>query len=85
MLGIIIGISSVILILSVGNGATEMITSELGELGKGQIDFYMIEEQEKYYITNEDMDHIREMDGVKAVATQRFLKEPRRQRRMSLR
>lgn len=72
MLGIIIGISSVILILSVGNGATEMITSELGELGKGQIDFYMIEEQEKYYITNEDMDHIREMDGVKAVATQRF-------------
>lgn len=33
MLGIIIGISSVILILSVGNGATEMITSELGELG----------------------------------------------------
>lgn len=72
MLGIIIGISSVILILSVGNGATEMITSELGELGKGQINFYMIEEQEKYYITNEEMDHIREMDGVKAVATQRF-------------
>lgn len=72
MLGIIIGISSVILILSVGNGATEMITSELGELGKGQINFYMIEDQDKYYITNEEMDHIREMDGVKAVATQRF-------------
>lgn len=72
MLGIIIGISSVILIISVGNGATEMITSELGELGKGQISFYITDYQDKYYITNEEMEHIREMDGVKAVATQSY-------------
>lgn len=72
MLGIIIGISSVILIISVGNGATEMISSELGSLGKGQISFMLMDWQEKYYITEEQIDHIREMDGVKAVATQSF-------------
>ncbi len=43
MLGIIIGISSVILIISIGNGATELITSELGNLGKGQIAFIVCE------------------------------------------
>lgn len=72
MLGIIIGISSVILIISIGNGATEMISSELGSLGKGQIGFMLMDWQEKYYITEEQIEHIREMDGVKAVATQVF-------------
>lgn len=72
MLGIIIGISSVILIISIGNGATEMISSELGSLGKGQIGFLLMDWQEKYYITEEQIEHIREMDGVKAVATQAF-------------
>ena len=72
MLGIIIGISSVILIISIGNGATEMISSELGSLGKGQIGFMLMDWQEKYYITEEQIEHIREMDGVKAVATQMF-------------
>ena len=72
MLGIIIGISSVILIISIGNGATEMISSELGSIGKGQIAFALMDWQEKYYITEEDIDHIREIDGVKAVATQTF-------------
>lgn len=72
MLGIIIGISSVILIISIGNGATEMISSELGSLGKGQISFMLMDWQEKYYITEEQIDDIREIDGVKAVATQMF-------------
>ena len=72
MLGIIIGISSVILIVSVGGGATEMITNTLGDLGKGQIYFYLMDYQDKYYITEDDIDHIRQMDGVKAVATQTF-------------
>ena len=65
MLGIIIGISSVILIISIGNGATEMISSELGSLGKGQISFMLMDWQEKYYITEEQIDDIREIDGVK--------------------
>ena len=72
MLGIIIGISSVILIVSVGNGATNMITKELGNLGQGQIAFIMMEYQDKYLITDEELEHIRQMDGVKAVATQIF-------------
>lgn len=72
MLGIIIGISSVILIVSVGGGATEMISTELGSLGKGQISFYLTDYQEKYYLTNEEIEHIREIEGVKAVATQSF-------------
>ncbi|MGN0438890.1 MAG: ABC transporter permease [Lachnospiraceae bacterium] len=72
MLGIIIGISSVILIMSIGNGATELITSELAELGQGQIEFYCTDYSEKYLITDEQMDDIRKIDGVKAVATQNY-------------
>ena len=70
MLGIIIGISSVILIISIGNGATGMISEQLGSIGKGQIAFYITDYQEKYYITEDDMDAIADMDGVKAVTTQ---------------
>ena len=72
MLGIIIGISSVILIISVGNGATDMITSELGELGKGQIQFYLTDYQDKYYLTSDEIEYIRGMEGVKAAATQSY-------------
>ena len=70
MLGIIIGISSVILIISIGNGATGMISEQLGSIGKGQIAFYITDYQEKYYITQDDMDAIAKMDGIKAVTTQ---------------
>ena len=73
MLGIIIGISSVILIISVGNGATGMISEQLGSIGKGQIAFYITDYQDKYYITQDDMDAIAKMDGVKAVTTQTVL------------
>jgi putative ABC transport system permease protein len=72
MLGIIIGISSVILIISVGNGATGLITSELGALGKGQIGFVVTDDQEKYLITQDDLKAIRQMDGVKAATGQVF-------------
>lgn len=72
MLGIIIGISSVILIISVGNGATGLITSELGNLGKGQIYFYLMEYEDKYLITQDDLVAIREIDGVKAASAQVF-------------
>lgn len=73
MLGIIIGISSVILIVSVGNGATDMIATELGSLGKGQIFFMLNQYDLKYCITEEELEHIRGMEGVKAVATQSYL------------
>ena len=70
MLGIIIGISSVILIISIGNGATELITSELGNLGKGQIAFIVSEYEDKYLVTQDDLKAIREIDGVKAASGQ---------------
>jgi putative ABC transport system permease protein len=70
MLGIIIGISSVILIISVGNGATELITSELGDLGKGQIAFVLKEYDEKYLVTQDDLKEIRQIKGVKAATGQ---------------
>ncbi len=72
MLGIIIGISSVILIISVGNGATGLITSELGSLGKGQIGFRVTDYQEKYLVTQDDLAAIREIDGVKAASGQAY-------------
>ena len=68
MLGIIIGISSVILIISVGNGAAGLITSMLGSLSKGQIDFGLMDYQDKYMVTRDDLAAIREIDGVKAAA-----------------
>lgn len=71
MIGIIIGISSVILIVSVGGGATEMIISELGSIGKGEIRFYSTEDyQEKYIISKDELEEIRQIKGVKGVTTQ---------------
>ena len=70
ILGIIIGISSVILIISIGNGATGLITSELGSLGRGQIAFLVTDYQEKYLITQDDLAAIRELAGVKAASGQ---------------
>lgn len=72
MLGIIIGISSVILIISVGGGATEMMSSELGNLGKGQISFVVMDPQDKYLVTETDLENIREVEGVKAAAVQGY-------------
>ena len=72
MLGIIIGISSVILIISIGNGATGMIANQLGSIGKGQIAFMVNSEEEKYMVTEDDIAHIGEIEGVKAVAVQNF-------------
>ena len=72
MLGIIIGISSVILIISIGNGATELITSELGDLGQGQIVFGTNDFDDKYLITQDDLKAIREIDGVKAATGQDY-------------
>jgi putative ABC transport system permease protein len=65
MLGIIIGISSVILIMSLGNGAKEMITTQLDSLGNGQIAVQSMDSN--YPITMDDLDYIKSnMDEVSA-------------------
>lgn len=71
MLGIIIGISSVIMIISIGNGVKAGINSELNNMAGGQIAVYAYGENEDgVYLefTDEDMDAILEkVPNVKAV------------------
>ena len=40
MLGIIIGISSVIMVISIGNGLSSQVSDELNNLAGGQLYFY---------------------------------------------
>lgn len=71
MLGIIIGIASVILIISVGNGASAQSREEMEGIGGGQIYVYCEKDGEDYYITKDDMEAIREkVDHVKGVTNQ---------------
>lgn len=71
MLGIIIGISSVILIISVGNGASSMINDELEGMAGGQVYIYSDKEISNYGITKEDMNAIKEkIDHVIGVTPQ---------------
>ncbi|MFV0465027.1 MAG: ABC transporter permease [Lachnospiraceae bacterium] len=70
MLGIIIGISSVILIMSLGNGAKNVITEEMAGIGAGQISMYVYDETQTYYITNEDISAIKSsVSGIKGIST----------------
>lgn len=68
MLGIIIGISSVILIMSLGNGAKNVITEEMAGIAAGQIALYTYDDTGSYQITNEDIEAIEaEVGGLKGV------------------
>ena len=48
MLGIIIGISSVILIMSLGNGAKNVITDQMAGIASGQIALYTFDSTATY-------------------------------------
>lgn len=70
MLGIIIGISSVIMIISIGNGMRQEINSELNSIAGGQIALYTNSSVEGNDVsfTEEDFDLIKEkVDHVKGV------------------
>ena len=63
MLGIIIGISSVIMIISIGNGVKGGINSELNAIAGGQIYIYSYGDNEEGIMvefTEEDIDAIME-------------------------
>ena len=70
MLGIIIGIASVIMVMSVGDGTANAMNSEVAGLGTGQINDYCSDSaiEEDAWITPEDLAAIRErlkgVDGV---------------------
>lgn len=71
MLGIIIGISSVILIVSIGNGAGKKVNSELEGLAGGQMYLTVNDPglDNQNCITQEDIDAIKEqVDHLKGVA-----------------
>ena len=71
MLGIIIGISSVIMIMAIGNGAKGTISDELNSIAGGQIYIYASQNYtagEPAFITEKDIDTIRtKIDHVKGV------------------
>ncbi len=71
MLGIIIGVSSVILIMSVGNGAKAEMENELTSVAGGQIYIYSNSnlEGEVPSITEEDRDALRELEHVKGASS----------------
>ena len=75
MLGIIIGISSVILVISIGNGVRGEINSELDSLAGGQLYIYGDSNvTEPVTFQQEDFDSILDkVDHVKAVTPQYYL------------
>lgn len=70
MLGIIIGISSVIMVMSVGDGTANAMNSEVSDLGTGQIALYCSEDASnaEEWITPEDITAMEEkVKGVEGV------------------
>ena len=73
MLGIIIGISSVIMVISIGNGVRSQVNSELEGIAGGQIAFYVDSTRKDTTVTfsQSDFDAIMEqVDHVKGVTPQ---------------
>ena len=66
MLGIIIGIASVIAIVSVGEGTKNQMNSEIDDIGGGQIAISVSDEAQtdEEWITADDVEAIRAVDGV---------------------
>ena len=71
MLGIIIGVSSVILIMSIGNGEKAELEEELTSVAGGQIYISVNSnlEGETPVITEEDRDALRELEHVKGASS----------------
>lgn len=69
MLGIIIGIASVIAIVSIGEGTKNQMNSEINDIGGGQIAVYCSDEATTagVWIEPEDIDAVRELEEVEGV------------------
>ena len=70
MLGIIIGIASVIAIVSIGEGTKNQMNSEISDIGGGQVYIYTSTDAmtENVWITPEDLEAVRKMDNVEGVS-----------------
>ena len=69
MLGIIIGIASVIAIVSVGEGTKNQMNSEIDDIGGGQIAISVSDEAQtdEEWITADDVAAMRAVDGIEGV------------------
>ena len=69
MLGIIIGIASVIAFVSVGEGTKNQMNSEIDDIGGGQIAISVSDEAQtdEEWITADDVEAIRAVDGIEGV------------------
>ena len=73
MLGIIIGISSVILIITVGNAVSSSVTNDLNSIGKGQIYIYSTDngDYKEIEFDQTDVDFLKDnVEGIKGVTSQ---------------
>lgn len=69
MLGIIIGIASVISIVSIGEGTKNQMNSEINDIGGGQIFISCSEDAQtdEEWITPDDVSAVRELEGIEGV------------------
>lgn len=51
MLGLIIGIASVIILVGIGKGATESVTDEISGLGADLLSVYIYDGERRFHIT----------------------------------
>ncbi|MDR2525167.1 MAG: ABC transporter permease [Oscillospiraceae bacterium] len=71
MLGIIIGVSSVIAIITVGNGGRDYIISKVRDMGQNMVSVAVDASMDtSHFITRQDLEYIRELDNVAAVSPQ---------------
>lgn len=68
MLGIIIGVSSVILLVSLGKGVTDQVNSQMGDLGSNLVTVMNTSTNPNDKFTYEDVLKYKNIDGVKSVS-----------------
>ncbi|AQY52134.1 hypothetical protein PWEIH_06896 [Listeria weihenstephanensis FSL R9-0317] len=68
MLGIIIGVSSVILLVSLGKGVTDQVNSQMGDLGSNLITVMNTSTNPNDKFTYDDAMKYKNIDGVKSVS-----------------
>ena len=68
MLGIIIGVSAVIAIITIGDGGRDFIVGMIREMGQNVVSLTVNSSDRSDYITMEDIDAIKQIDGVSYVS-----------------
>ncbi|WP_233414534.1 ABC transporter permease [Thermaerobacillus caldiproteolyticus] len=67
MLGIIIGVSSVIVLISIGQGSSEQVTNQINQLGTNLLTVNVMN-SDSVKLTTDDVEKIRDIPGVKEIA-----------------